>query len=85
MTFGQEVTKYEELSFICVSVDYKALCVAILSIFLEECKNYSRYWEHFQPDDKEQLVRSTVEEVLLKITSIIRDKTGRKESTTIHK
>jgi len=53
--------------------------------FLEECKNDSRYWEHFQPDDKEQLVRSTVEEVLLKITSITHDKTGRKESTTIHK
>jgi hypothetical protein len=33
VTFGREVTKYEEVGFICVSVDYKALCVAKLSIF----------------------------------------------------
>jgi len=53
--------------------------------FLEECKNYPRYWEHFQPDDEKHLVRSTVEEILLKITGITRDKTGHKKSTNIHK
>jgi hypothetical protein len=42
--------------------------------YLEECKNYPRLWEHFQPDDKEHVVWSTVDEVLLKITGITQDK-----------
>jgi hypothetical protein len=52
-----------------------------MSISLEECKNYPRLLEHFQPDDKEHLDRSTVEKALLKITGITHDRIGHKKST----